>query len=330
MDRRPTHAAQLEGTSGSVAEERAITAQLAVVAIVAEAALAVLHVKFGWGFAPTLAAHCAIVTGCAYRLLAWSRGKPSDVDVMPGAMVVAATAVAGPVGALFALAIPRLSPRRGGPSPLLEAWYHRIALSGDIDAETRLCDNVGSGRTMNLASPPPQSFVEVMTAGGLADKQSALGLIARRFHPDYLPALALALKSPEPVVRVQAAAVAARVRDGLKTRVRALLDELEAAVVSPRAEARLPELAKAIASGLLDETDRTRAEALLAGSAVGFAVPDTAREPGPSPGHAPQSFKAFRVGRRKQSIEHRGRYRVRARVRPGTGHASARGAEAMP
>lgn len=56
----------------------------------------------------------------------------------------------------------------------------------------------------------------------MEERQRALGLIARHFHPDYAPVLDAALRSPEPVVRVQAAAVVARVREDLKARVASL------------------------------------------------------------------------------------------------------------
>ncbi|PPD31183.1 MAG: hypothetical protein CTY20_00050 [Hyphomicrobium sp.] len=294
--------------------------RLAIGAFLAEVLLAIAHVGFGAGFVVTALGHLVIVAACSGWLLSVPSGRPlggaTAHDMVPGAMVVAATTVAGPIGALFALAIPTFLARPMTPSPLLDAWYQRIAQSGEIDPETRLCDNVSSGRTMDLAAPPPQSFVEVMSHGGLADKQSALGLIARRFHPDYLPALAVALKSPEPVVRVQAAAVAARVRNGLKSRVRALLDEVDAAVVSPQVAACRPELAKAVASGLLDASDRVRAEAALARFADGLAS-SAASSSAVAPGgpsetvRAVQSFKALRVSRRVRLIEASGRYVVR-------------------
>lgn len=272
--------------------------------LLGEFALAVAHVVWGLGLIAVLVGHFIIVC-VAWRSLLGER-RPGD-DITARALIVMATAAAGPVGALCGLFFARAARPPAAVSPLLGDWYRRIALSAEIDPVTELCDNVGSGRTMNLASPVPQSFLSVMISGAIADQQTALGLIARRFHPDYLPALARALKSSEPVVRVQAAAVVARIRDQLQRRVRTRIAELDATVRKPDAAAALGELAKAVASGLLDATDRVRAEAILAREPVGTVggkVGD--HQAGVVPG-----YKALRVSRRRRRIVRSGWYRIR-------------------
>lgn len=289
------------------ATARGTASQLGIVLTalgVAEVGLALAHLVLGWGLVLVLLLHTAIVAAAASHLL---RPTSPGADMTPRALIVLATAIAGPIGALAGWLFVQAASQPAPPSPLIEEWYRRISLSAEIDPVTELCDNVASGRTMNLASPVPQSFLSIMISGTVADQQTALGLIARRFHPDYLPALTRALRSPEPVIRVQAAAVVARIRDQLQARVRARIAEIEAAPQPADLPAALAELATAATSGLLDETDRLRAEALVA-RAYSLAPADHAGAPQskPSPG-----YRSLRVARRQRRIARGGAYRVR-------------------
>lgn len=289
--------------SDVVPDSRASLATTLAVLGAAEAVLAIAHLAFGIGLVPVAILHFGVV-GLAFRQLVTE--PPSRGDVTARALIICATAAAGPIGVLAGWLFSRASAERpAAASPLLDEWYRRIALSAEIDPVTELCDNVASGRTMNLASPVPQSFLSVMVSGPISDQQTALGLIARRFHPDYLPALTRALRSPEPVIRVQAAAVVARIRDELQERVRGHLAALDGGARPANAAARLAELSKAAESGLLDETDRLRAEALLAGEGSRDAIQRPMARPGAT------GFKALRIGYRTGRILRRGAYRVR-------------------
>ena len=93
---------------------------------------------------------------------------------------------------------------------------------------TKHCDMVAIGRALDLAGRAPPSFSEAIDKGTLLQKQNALGLIARKFHPGYLSALKAALKSDEPVIRVQAAAVAAHVREDVKVLLHQHMDDVRA------------------------------------------------------------------------------------------------------
>ena len=315
----------IEPASGTRHEARSLPGLLILLA--AEGVLAALHIKAGLGTFGTLLAHGIIVSTAAYRLVG---AVPAGRDITPAALAVLATAVAGPVGTLASLILVAAARPRSDPNSLIADWHARIALSAEIDPVTALCDNVTSGRTMNLAAPPPSIFLDVITHGAVGDQQTALGLIARRFHPDYLPALSQALKSAEPVVRVQAAAVAARIRDQLASRVRELVQVVETA--SPGTEARVAAarrtLQKALASGLLDEAERRRAEAALSatsdeGKVAGAASAPTAlgqsgldQQQLLAMGH----FRAFRIARRHRRISRLGPYRIRvARPRDKSG-----------
>ncbi len=197
----------------------------------------------------------------ALAVLAWIvvSVRRAGGDTSSGLLALLATAAVGPVGAAGAALLSIACRAPAGPSRLLERWYERISLSVAVDPESRLCDNVIVGRTINLGGAMPVSFPSVIDHGSISAQQAVLGLIARRFHPDYLAVLQSALKSPEPVVRVQAAAVAAHIRPDVGRRFNECVAELPAASADPAtALAMLQRLELFIESGLLDEGDRLR------------------------------------------------------------------------
>ena len=199
-------------------------------------------------------------------------------DITATALALMTTIMIGPVGPLAAA---RLVRARSSPSrapTLVTDWYDRIAMSTRVLPEERLCEDVEVGRTLDPASPPPCSFPDSMSGGTLVARQAILGHIARHFHPAYLETLKIALASPEPAIRVQAAAVAAHI----SPRVRRLLaDTLRAADRGPQnplsALAVLDDLELLLGSGLLDETEQRQAvafarrlgDAILAETALG-------------------------------------------------------------
>ena len=104
-------------------------------------------------------------------------------------------------------------------------------------------------------------------------------MIARGFHPGYLPVLKLALDSPQPVIRVQAAAVAARIRGQLNDHVVTLF--VRAADPTSTTDTALDiaaELRAALDSGLLEAAHQSKAGDILEGLlALTFARIDAQR-----------------------------------------------------
>ncbi len=163
---------------------------------------------------------------------------------------------AGPIGAGCLELLVRSAAQDGH---LLEDWYERISLSTTIDRVTRHCDDVRIGRTINLRARAPASFLAEIESGTLAERQAILGLVARRFHVDYLPVLQAAMRSSEPMIRVQAAAVASHVRPMVDQLFKGAVAEMAAATAHPaKALVLLDRFAALTASGLLDESDRQR------------------------------------------------------------------------
>jgi hypothetical protein len=269
-----------------------------------------------------VAAHIAVVAalGIHVRRIAASSGNTT------AAMILAiAAAATGPIGALGSLIVFLMPRRKPVPARLLRNWYQRIALSADVDQITRLCDNVSSGRHVGLDAPLPSSFVAVLERGSLANRQAALGMMARHIRPEYLPALKAALQSAEPVIRVQAAAVATKIRPELRALVEKAVADLEVGkVLAAKALALAADLEACVACGLLDAGDRIRAAVTIPRlKALGATAPLQA-----SGGSGPQEamlmqqgrFRELRVARRITAA--RGPMgRVRKRVR-GNGPAA--------
>ena len=202
--------------------------------------------------------HAALVALAAVVLV---RQRTAASDESPYVLALIATTIAGPIGAILAVGAVVLLARERPDAQLLAAWYERIALAGDIDQVTNLCNTVAMGRGVLTTAVPPPEFERVMTGGSLEDRQTALGLIARQFSPSYAAALRLALVSPEPVIRVQAAAVAVKVRAQLKVSLQAALTRLQHECLPPDGAAALAlELQGMVRSGLLEDEDRSRGE----------------------------------------------------------------------
>jgi hypothetical protein len=207
------------------------------------------------------AGHVAVVGAVA--MWAWRR-RGRDEDISGPALTLMAVLVAGPLGGLLAVIAVRWLETRQPDTTLLANWYERIALAGDIDPVTRLCNTVSMGRAVQTTKDMPKVFATVMADGSLEDRQTALGLIARRFWPSYAPALRAALVSSEPVIRVQAAAVAVKVRGDLKAMLGRALVQSRVQGLTPRATLELAaEIQAIVAAEMLEDADRELAVACL-------------------------------------------------------------------
>jgi hypothetical protein len=185
-------------------------------------------------------------------------------DCTPPLLGLIASAAIGPPGAIGAAVLSEVLFRNPADGGLLAAWYDRISLATASDPVARLCDDVGVGRTVRSADPAPASYAAIIERGPLSERHAVLGLIARRFHPDYLPVLRRALLSPEPAIRVQAAAVAAHLRPELSRYARACETELPRALTSPSAAiGLLSRMEAAVLSGFLDAADERRLREII-------------------------------------------------------------------
>lgn len=235
---------------------------LLVLAVVAESGLLLAAQQRGLPVAALLTGHVLICSLLFH--LAMRRARAGE-NTIPALLAALLTLVAGPAGSAMAL-IGLLMGGRTRPRPeLLEEWYDRIALTQKPDPTQQLCDSVAIGRALDLTGPAPRSFVDIVARGTIAERQAALGLIARHFGPEYAPALRVALKSEEPVIRVQAAAVAARVRERLERSLAELFRRADSSTLAPaQAMEIVAEIGAAVSSGLLDESTAARADRVAA------------------------------------------------------------------
>jgi hypothetical protein len=103
-----------------------------------------------------------------------------------------------------------------------------------------------------------------LVEGSLVQKQALLGLIGRKYHADYYPHLKLALRSPQAVVRAQAAAVFAKLKEEQKAQLNLSLskggdaaDDPEQHIIGARAIVSCAE------SGFIDPPEAGRARAAV-------------------------------------------------------------------
>jgi hypothetical protein len=94
----------------------------------------------------------------------------------------------------------------------MQDWYRTIA--PPEDRTVTLVDQIIDRRLVNRRSRLPRRFDRLLATGSMAQKQAVLAYLAlENDNPTLSDALRLALRSNDQRVRVQAAAVAAHVRD---------------------------------------------------------------------------------------------------------------------
>jgi hypothetical protein len=167
-------------------------------------------------------------------------------DVTVPLLLVLATLAAGPVGALgCALMAMALRLRRPTPARLTD-WYDYIA---GVVARTRVAhiyDELRSGRLPNDPAAEVPRFRPILHGASVEEQQRVLGVIGRRYHPEFRAALRDALRNKNGFIRAQAAAVASRLSIDEKARLWAgdevgeALEQAVAAVPAPDAAARVP------------------------------------------------------------------------------------------
>jgi hypothetical protein len=129
---------------------------------------------------------------------------------------VATVVLLGPLGAL-GLGVAAALDRRRRPAAAFAA--PEAPPRGRPEA---ICADILQNRRPRPRRPAP--FDASLAGGGLEAQQAVVAAISRRYGPDMRPALMRALASRVPAVRVQAAAVYARLRERFQAEARALMD----------------------------------------------------------------------------------------------------------
>lgn len=125
---------------------------------------------------------------------------------------------------------------------------------------------IRQGRRTVMPQSKSSRFIDIFESGDLALQNAAIAAISRRYRPEMLPALMAALNSPVPAVRVQAAAVYAKLRNHYGERAKALLVATEGDRDQNANVTLAAECANVARSGFVDTalafTLESRAEAL--------------------------------------------------------------------
>ncbi len=160
-----------------------------------------------------LAAHAALAGGLL--AVAWSL-RQRDAGLWVDAALLALT---GPLGAIAIL-------WQRGPADHVAARA-RAAHGSEPDTGPTVADVLDaellSGRRRRCDPENRLSMMDRVTRGGLADQQFAISMLSLKYRPEMHPVLLAALQSPTPAVRVQAAAVFAKLRERFGAEARRLL-----------------------------------------------------------------------------------------------------------
>ena len=164
--------------------------------------------------------------GIALLVLGWAYTFRRGGRVNRFAMLLAVTGTFfGPLGTLgLAIITPLQVILRRQATPF-EQWYTALFPDTEGDEDEKLYRLIASGRAANQALSGIDSFTDVMRYGTIEQKRAVLVLLARRFRPEFAPALKLGLQDANPAIRVQAATATAEIESAFTDRT----IELEAA-----------------------------------------------------------------------------------------------------
>lgn len=247
------------GRSAGEHSNRARTAAAAALGVAGEAAVLLGAFSTDVSIAMIIGLH--LMTLAAVSAVLLLRRHPGNDETM-AILTLVIIAVAGPAGAIAALASLPFAGASDRGRDTLAAWYRRLSGAGRVTPSAAMLDRIASGRVQRPDAPTPENFLHIVATGSLEQRQRALGLIARQFHPDYAPVLDAALRSSEPVVRVQASAVVARVREDLKARVARLASQAESGD-RRAALRRVSELSALATCTLVESAERARCARLI-------------------------------------------------------------------
>lgn len=227
----------------------------------AEASLVVAGSTGNVALPTMLLVHCGIMLAVTLVL---DQRERAGMDSRVLAVAVVTTAVSGPIGAAFSALLGVYLRLRKLNTELLANWYDRIAGHAELDPVEELYERIQAGRTLNPHVDARARFGAILRSGPLDEKQRVLSIITQKYHPGFAGLLQLALRNEDPPIRVQAAAVAARLKENERLKVRQAVTDAEN--LSPDDVSRrldiVGRIAGSLAMELLDEQDAASARTL--------------------------------------------------------------------
>jgi hypothetical protein len=189
---------------------------IALVTFVGSLAVLVYSMSAVARFEYALLLHLAVVAGPA---LFWTLRARRNGELTVPVLLTVATFATGPVGALGCAGM-ALALWRQRPSPTrLQDWYDYIAGVVARSRMTRIYDELISGRLPRDPAAAVPRFRPILQGASVEEQQDVLGVLGRRYHPDFRAALRNALRNKNGFIRAQAAAVASRLDIDEKTRL---------------------------------------------------------------------------------------------------------------
>jgi hypothetical protein len=173
-----------------------------------------------FGVAVAIALHVVVIAAIlAFAVLSRRRhGQLSPVLVL----LALSTALLGPVGALgtvFTCAVRNLTHRDNGR---FDDWYRALfpedGGADDVHSVEAMARNVITGAGRVSIGP----LLDVFSHGTRPQKQVAIGVFTRNFHPAFAPALRRALDDADSAIRMQAATSMAMIENAFLTSAAAL------------------------------------------------------------------------------------------------------------
>lgn len=190
-------------------------------------------------------------------VLAMSRVMPDD-QTLP-VLSLSFAVFSGPVGMIAGMALVVGAWFSGSGARLLERWTDWSSRGATFDSSMLLAESIDNGRALRASQPVRRLFPDVMARGSFDEKQWLLGIVAQKYHADYGPALDAALSDAEPGLRVQAAAVRARLNDRIKAEYKDILRTAGGTIPQvPAATALAARTIHCLKSNLLDPSEARR------------------------------------------------------------------------
>jgi hypothetical protein len=167
-------------------------------------------------------------------------------------LLAISTTFFGPLGAAGSFLVVLLRFIFPADDQTFEAWYRALFPEDDVEDEQRLAAllNRAAGQAGEVSIGP---LFDILSHGTRAQKQIAIAVMTRGFHPVFAPALRMALRDSDNAIRVQAATSMTTIENSFMKR----------AVTLEKAAREAPESAEALkamavfnddyaATGLLD------------------------------------------------------------------------------
>lgn len=184
---------------------------LQVVTIVGEILL-IASVLTGNSWEALALGHIAIVAVLVCMVVGLER---AGIETGPLQTFTLLTFAGGPIGGMAALLGQQQVWQPKGDA--LDKWYNTIAPAQT--AAVTLVDMIIDGRLVRQQSRLPRPYDALLNSGTMQEKQALLAYLAIEDDEKFVEvALAVALRSPDQRVRVQAAAVAAHTKDRSRRR----------------------------------------------------------------------------------------------------------------